>query len=112
MYGKEGGREGEEPRGGGGTDVSTCAAAPEACSAGGGCCPWEGRAASAPAASPTCEASARATRQLMLRVCTFGRATGLSGGEGPESLLSALSLLVLLGLSGGLVRDDSDGREG
>ncbi len=43
----------------------------------------------------------------MLRVCTFERVPGLPGGEAPESLLSALSLLVLLGLPGGITGGDS-----
>jgi hypothetical protein len=66
-----------------------------------------GEAASAPSASPPCEAISRAARQLMLRVCTFERDPGLPGGEAAESLLSALSLLVLLGLPGGLTGGDS-----
>ncbi len=101
MYDKGGGGVGAEPQGGTGAVISAGAAAPASCSAGGGLLPVD-EAASALSASPTWEASSRAARLLMLRVCTFERAPGLPGGEAAESLLPALSLLVLLGLPGGL----------
>jgi hypothetical protein len=106
MYDKGGGGVGAEPRGGTGAAVSARAAAPESCSAGGGLLPV-GEAASALSALPTREASSRAARLLMLRVCTFGRAPGLPGGEAADSLLTDLSLLVLLGLPGGITRGAS-----